>query len=58
MDFKEAKEYARKQGYKANTVHITSDGSVYLNGDIEAIKKHAKKEELEIHYIKPEKIKK
>lgn len=54
MNFEEAKNSTKEVAKKANTVHVTSDGSVYVNGDIEAIESHAKANKLEVFYIKPE----
>lgn len=45
-----------KHDPKVQTIHVTNDGSVYLNGNIDAIEKHAKENNLEIFHIKPEKV--
>lgn len=55
MDIEYAQILTLKHKHTAKTIHVTSDGAVYLNGDIEAIEKHAKKHDLELFHIKPEK---
>lgn len=58
MTFEEAKISTSKYKSTANTIHVTSDGSTYLNGNVKAIEKHAKDNNLEIFQIKPEKSEK
>lgn len=41
----------------AETIHVTSDGSIYLNANIKALKKHAKENDLEIFNIETDKEK-
>lgn len=52
MTLKEAKNIGAVYFKKYKTVAITSDGSVFLNADIEALKKDAKKKGLEIFITK------
>lgn len=58
MNFEQAKISTIKEQGRYNTVHVTSDGGVYLNGNIKAIEKHAKENDLELFHIKPEKAEK
>lgn len=55
MNLNEAKALTGKYIKSKNTIHVTSDGTVYLNSDIEALEKHALENKLELFYIKPEK---
>jgi hypothetical protein len=45
-----------KNNPKVETIIVTGDGSVYLNGNIRAIEKHAKENNLELFQVKPEKL--
>jgi len=54
MKIDDAQILAKKLVDKYQRVHITSDGSIYLNGDIEAIEAHAKDNNLQLFHIKPE----
>lgn len=55
MNFEEAKILTFKHKRTHETVHVTSDGAVYLNGNIKSIEQHAEKHDLELFHIKPEK---
>ena len=55
MTLEEAQISTIKHNANAKTIHATSDGSIYLNGDIKALEKHAKDNNLELFHIKPEK---
>lgn len=55
MKLADAKILSQKYVKDSNTLQVTSDGTIYVNGNIEAIEKHAKKQKLQVFYIKPEK---
>lgn len=55
MDFQEAVSKTAKYKATAVTIHATSDGSIYINGDIDTIEKAASEKKLEVFYIKPTK---
>ena len=52
MTLKEAKNIGAAYFSKYKSVAITSDGSVFLNSDIESLKKYAKKKGLELFITK------
>lgn len=61
MTLEEAKEYSRRflseTSSKAKNVHATSDGSFYMDADLESLASHASANGLEIHTIKGQEIK-
>lgn len=56
MTFDQAKDITRSIVKDANTVLVTADGSVYIDSDIEAVEENAKLNNLEVFYVKPEKV--
>jgi hypothetical protein len=56
MDFEGAKALVKTHRNidKYDTIHVTSDGNVYFNTDVQALEKHCKKYKIEIFQIKPE----
>jgi hypothetical protein len=52
MTEKEARNLSAKYFIKYNSIAVTSDGSVYLNSDIEKVKKDAKKNGLKVFITK------
>ena len=58
MNLEEAKEYARVNRLMKNkSVHATSDGSFYLNADVDFLASHASEKGLELFTIKGEEVK-
>lgn len=56
MHHSDAHSLSLKHHSKADTIHVTSDGSVYINGNIDQIKKHSKENKLDLFQVKPELI--
>ncbi len=54
MNFEEAKILSERHINKAKTLHVTSDGAIYINSDIEALEKHSIDNNIELFHIKPE----
>ena len=52
MDIKKAREIGSKYWSKYANIAVLSDGSVFLNADIEAIKSEADKNNLEVFVTK------
>lgn len=61
MTFEEAKEFQRrhlqKTSSKAENVHATSDGSFYMDTDLEKLASHSKEKGLEVFTLKGQEIK-
>jgi hypothetical protein len=52
MDIKQAREIGSKYWHKYANIAVLSDGSVFLNADIETIKSEAEKNKLEVFITK------